>query len=78
MQVLKEPGRGAESQSYMWVRVGGDPPQRIILFDYEPTRHSETPKQLLEGFTGTLVSDGYDGYNAAAKPMRHHSNRQDQ
>ena len=67
VQVLKEPGRRAESQSYMWVRVGGDPPQRIILFDYEPTRNSEAAKQLLEGFNGALVSDGYEGYNAAVK-----------
>ena len=67
VQVLKEPGRRAESQSYMWVRVGGDPPQRIILFDYEPTRNSEAAKQLLEGFHGTLVSDGYEGYHAAVK-----------
>lgn len=67
VQVLNEPGRRAESQSYMWVRVSGDPPRRIILFDYEPTRHSETPKALLEGFAGTLVSDGYEGYNAAVK-----------
>ena len=67
VQVLKEPGRGAESQSYMWVRVGGDPPQRTILFDYEPTRNSEAAKQLLEGFTGTVVSDGYEGYSAAVK-----------
>lgn len=67
VQVLNEPGRAAESTSYMWVRVGGDPPQRIILFDYEPTRHSATPKRLLAGFSGVLLTDGYEGYGAAVR-----------
>jgi transposase len=67
VQVLHEPGRAAEAKSYMWVRVGGDPPHRIILFDYEPTRHSETPKRLLAGFNGVLLTDGYEGYGAAVR-----------
>ncbi len=66
-QVLKEPGRTAQNKSYMWLRMGGDPPNRIILFDYYPTRHSDVPKHLLEGFTGTLVTDGYEGYNAVVR-----------
>ncbi len=67
VQVLNEPGRSAQNKSYMWLRMSGDPPHRLILFDYQPTRHSETPKQLLEGFQGTLVTDGYEGYNAAVR-----------
>ena len=43
------------------------PPNRIILFDYAPSRSGEVPKALLSGFTGTLVTDGYEGYNAVVK-----------
>lgn len=67
VQVLKEPGRSAQNKSYMWLRLGGDPPNRMILFDYQPTRHSDTPRQLLHGFNGVLVTDGYDGYNAVVR-----------
>jgi hypothetical protein len=38
LQVLKEPGRPAESQSYMWLyRTAGTGPP-IVLFEYQPTR----------------------------------------
>jgi len=70
VQVLNEPGRTAQNKSYMWLRLGGDPPNRIILFDYQPTRHSDVPKHLLSGFTRTLVTDGYDGYNAVVRENR--------
>ena len=33
VQVLKEDGRPATAKSFMWVRRGGPPGQRIILFD---------------------------------------------
>ncbi len=66
-QVLNEPGRSAQNKSYMWLRMGGDPPNRIILFDYYPTRHSDVARHLLSGFAGTLVTDGYDGYNAVVR-----------
>jgi transposase len=36
VQVLKEPGKKAESKSYMWVRKTGDPNKKesMVLFDY--------------------------------------------
>ena len=37
-QVLKEPGKTPQSQSYMWVQRGGPPGRPIIMFDYAPTR----------------------------------------
>jgi hypothetical protein len=33
-----------------------------VLFDYDPSRSGAVPKRLLEGFTGRLQVDGYDGY----------------
>ncbi len=67
VQVLKEPGKAAESKSYMWVQRGGPPGQPIILFDYDPSRSHGVPLRLLEGYAGYLQVDGFDGYNAIGK-----------
>lgn len=64
VQVLKEPGRTPQSQSYMWVRMGGMTDHPIVLFDYDPSRGSQVPARLLDGFMGHLVTDGYAGYRA--------------
>ncbi|GLG02805.1 hypothetical protein Alches_28470 [Alicyclobacillus hesperidum subsp. aegles] len=63
LQVLHEPGRPAETTSYMWLyRSGADGPP-IVLFDDQETRSKEHPKRFLEGFEGYLHVDGYSGYN---------------
>lgn len=64
VQVLKEPGKTAQSQSYLWLQRGGPPDQPVLLYDYDPGRGAGVPKRLLDGFQGTLQTDGYDGYNA--------------
>ena len=64
VQVLKEAGRTAQSQSYMWVQSGGPPGQPMVLFDYDPSRSGSVPARLLAGYRGHLMTDGYDGYNA--------------
>jgi len=69
VQVLKEPGKAAQSSSYMWVQRSALPERPIILFDYDPTRSGEVPKRLLEGFRGILQTDGYDGYNAVVREL---------
>jgi transposase len=66
VQVLKEPGKTAQSKSYLWVQRGGPPDAPVILFDYDPSRRQSVPKELLEGFTGYLQTDGYRGYNSVA------------
>jgi len=66
VQVLKEPDKPPESQSYMWVQAGGPPPHNIILYDYHPSRSGQVPLRLLEGYRGYLMTDGYEGYNAIA------------
>jgi transposase len=63
VQVLKEDGKAAQSTSYLWLRRGGPPDQRVVLYDYDPSRGQAVPKRLLAGFTGYLQTDGYDGYN---------------
>jgi len=63
VQVLKEPGKTAQSKSYLWLQRGGPPEEPVILFDYDPSRAQTVPKGLLEGFAGYLQADGYSGYN---------------
>jgi transposase len=66
LQVLKEPGRAAESKSYMWLyRTGRDGPP-IVLYDYQTTRASKHPASFLSGFKGYLQTDGYSGYGKLA------------
>jgi len=62
VQVLKEPGKAAESKSYLWAQMSPAPEAPIVLFDYEPSRSGEVPKRLLAGFEGTLHTDGYEAY----------------
>ncbi|MFJ4133619.1 IS66 family transposase [Pseudomonas cyclaminis] len=64
VQVLKEPGREASSQSWMWVQTGGQPDRPVILFDYSTSRAQEVPTRLLEGYRGYVMTDDYAGYNA--------------
>ena len=62
-QVLKEPGKTPQSQSFMWVQRGGPPDTPIILFAYDPSRSQQVPVRLLPDYNGYLQTDGYDGYN---------------
>ena len=66
VQVLKEPGRSAQSQSYMWVQGGGPPDNPIVHFTYEPSRAASVPAQLLSGYEGVLMTDGYQPYRQVA------------
>jgi transposase len=64
LQVLNEPGRSAETNSYMWLyRTGRDAPQQIILYEYQETRAGVHPKNFLSGFKGYIHVDGYSGYD---------------
>jgi transposase len=62
IQVLREPGRSAQTKSYMWLyRTGREGPP-IILYDYQTTRAAKHPERFLSGFKGYLLTDGYSGY----------------
>ncbi|MFT6288255.1 MAG: transposase [Alcanivorax sp.] len=67
VQVLNEPGKTPESNSYMWVQRGGPPDKPVVQFHYDPGRSTATAERLLSGFTGTLMTDGYKPYRAVAK-----------
>ena len=64
VQVLREPGKRAHSESRMWVYATGvHATDQIVLYDYRPDRKGKNAAEFLEGFHGHLVCDGYDGYN---------------
>jgi transposase len=62
--VLKEPGKTAQSKSYMWLyRTSGEAKHQIVLYDYQPDRKHTHPEEFLKYFSGYLHADGYDGYH---------------
>ncbi len=64
VQVLNEEGRRAKTQSFMWLfRNGKDGLPAIILYGYSPARDSSHAREFLEGYSGYLETDGYQGYN---------------
>jgi len=67
VQVLDEPGRPAQSTSYMWVMGAGPPDQRLLVYHYEASRSGNVPLERLEDFDGALMADGYAGYGAACR-----------
>ena len=64
VQVLKEPGRSAQSMSYLWVQQSGEREHPVVLYDYAPSRAGAVPIALLGSFNGYLQTDGYAGYHA--------------
>lgn len=66
-QVLKEDGRPATSDKWMWLIRGGSPGQPAVLFEYDASRGEEVPVRLLDGFEGVLQADGYAGYNRVCR-----------
>lgn len=69
LQVLKEPGRSAQSKSYMWLyRSGRDGPP-IVCYEYQPGRGGEHPKRFLQGFDGYLHVNGCPSYNDVAATL---------
>ena len=71
LQVLKEPGKSAQSKSYMWLyRTGGDAEHPIVLYDYRPDRKAKNAEEFLEGFSGYLHADGYQGYHKLRPDIR--------
>lgn len=64
LQVLHEPGKKAQTKSYMWLyRTGGDAKHPIVLYEYQPSRKGTHVEEFLKGFTGYLHADGYQGYH---------------
>jgi transposase len=74
IQVLKEPGKSAQSKSYMWAQMtqgsgpaGTGPP--IRLFAYSPSRSTAAAQILYAGMRSksVLMTDGYAVYDQIAQ-----------
>ena len=64
LQVLHEPRKAPQSESYMWLyRTGGNTDKPIVLYEYQPSRGAKHPKEFLAGYKGYLHTDGYAGYH---------------
>lgn len=65
IQVLKEPERNPETDSFMWLfRSGEDGLPPIVIYHYTETRARYNAVDFLDGFSdGSLKMDGYQGYN---------------
>lgn len=67
LQVLREPGKSAETNSYLWLYRTGRDVAPAVLYDYQRTRGGEHPRHFLTGFSGYLHVDGYAGYHKVAR-----------
>lgn len=64
LQVLKS-HKAATTTHYLWVQAAGPPGQRLVLFDYDPSRSAQVPRRWLQDYAGLLLTDGYEAYDAA-------------
>ena len=53
----------------MWVHLTGElsPGPRIIVYEYQKTRHSDHPKEYYKDFRGILMTDGLEQYHKLAR-----------
>ena len=70
-----DPGRGRTKTGYLWTMArddrswgGPDPPG--VVYAYAPGRGGHHGEQVLEGFSGTLQTDGYAGYKRLSRSDR--------
>jgi transposase len=71
LQVLDEPGRSNQTNSYLWGIRAGPPDKPIVLFHYHSRRNFEALEEwlrpCLEDFQGVIISDEHPPYNKLAK-----------
>lgn len=70
VQVLREPGKSAQSKSYMWCYGGGPPEQFSYVYHYQPDRQHHHALDFFADYRGYLHCDGYQAYDALSKVNR--------
>ena len=71
LQVNKEPGREATAESRIWAYASSKRAERQIrYFRYEESRKGACAEKVLGDYSGTVISDGYSGYNILSKAVR--------
>lgn len=61
IKVLDKDKKGQTHRGYFWVYHSSV--EKLVLFDYQPGRGREGPKQILQYFKGFLQTDGYSVYD---------------
>ena len=63
-QVIRD-GRKAGTDSWMWVYRNGacNSKQPVVIYDFQPTRRTDHPKNFLKDYSGIVVTDGYQVYH---------------
>ena len=51
-------------KGYVWAFLNDD----YIMYRYSRTRHGDTASEVLKNSTGTLLADGFSGYNDSCSP----------
>ena len=64
LQVLDEPGKSAESKSYLWLMATFGK-QSAMVYHYRDNRSQAVPIELLTEQTDALMVDGYEWYQKA-------------
>jgi transposase len=65
IKVLDKDKKGTTHRGYYWVYYNSI--ERLVLFDYREGRSREGPLEMLDGFTGYLLTDGYNAYDIFEK-----------
>ena len=68
VRVTKE-DRTEGDKHYMWVYRTGKmyADKQIVLYDYQPSRKADHPREFLKNFSGVCVTDGYQVYHTIEK-----------
>jgi len=61
MNVLDRKLKGKTHHGYYWVYLAHE--EKLIFFDYDPSRAKGVPGEKLKDYKGYLQTDGYAGYN---------------
>ncbi|MCP3926137.1 MAG: IS66 family transposase [Desulfobacterales bacterium] len=61
IKVLTKNKPGSTHKGWMWAYHS--PPDKLVLFDYRQGRDKSGPKEMLNGFSGIIQTDGYAAYN---------------
>ena len=69
IEIEEEEDRSDTQKSYMWLARGGPPKQKVVWYEYQKSRAPYHARAFLEGYSGYLQTDGYDGYDKAVKDM---------
>jgi transposase len=60
---VNDVAKGKCSHGYFW--VVNAPRQKMVLFEFNPSRSSQVPRELLKDFKGKLQCDGLSSYKTA-------------